>query len=261
MPAATEPFRASVVEIHTPEGVSFALPLAGPVSRLLALAIDAAVTTTAMIAIGTAASSCGPFLGDYLTAAILLLYFGVLTGYGVLLEWFWNGRTLGKRVLGLRVADAQGLRLTFPQVLIRNLLRAVDSLPLFYLLGGMVCVLNARLQRLGDMAAGTIVIRTRTLTLPALPAREGTRRNSLRAYTALAARLRQKVEPQLARIALDALRRRDEFDPAPRLRLFAEMAAWFRSLVEFPEDATLYLTDEQYVWNVVEILFENARKE
>jgi uncharacterized RDD family membrane protein YckC len=261
MPAATEPFRASVVEIHTPEGVSFALPLAGPVSRLLALSIDAGVTTVAIIAIGTAGSALGPWFGDYIAAAIVLLYFSVLIGYGVLLEWFWNGRTLGKRALGLRVADAQGLRLTFSQVLIRNLLRAVDSLPAFYLLGGMVCVLNPRLQRLGDIAAGTIVIRTRNLKLPALPARQGARQNSLRTYVALAARLRQKTEPELARIALDALRRRDELEPAARLRLFAEMAARFRSLVEFPEDATLYLTDEQYVWNVVEILFESARKE
>jgi uncharacterized RDD family membrane protein YckC len=261
MPAATEPFRPSVVEIHTPEGVAFTLPLAGPVSRLLALAIDTAITTAAIVAIGTAASSVVPLLGDYISAAVVLLYFGVLIGYGILLEWFWNGRTLGKRALGLRVVDAQGLRLTFSQVLIRNLLRAVDSLPVFYLVGGAVCVVNARLQRLGDMAAGTIVIRTRILKLPALPAREATRQNSLRGYTALAARLRRKVEPELARIALDALRRRDELEPAARLRLFAEMAAWFRSLVEFPEEATLWLTDEQYVWNVVEILFESARKE
>jgi uncharacterized RDD family membrane protein YckC len=261
MPAVTDTFRASVVEIHTPEGVSFELPLAGPVSRLLALSIDGAVITVAIIALGTAGSALGPWFGDYIAAALILLYFTVLIGYGVLLEWFWNGRTLGKRVLGLRVADAQGVRLTFAQVLVRNLLRAVDSLPLFYLVGGIVCVLNPRLQRLGDIAAGTIVIRTRNLKLPTLPAGRGTRQNSLRTSTALAARLRQKVEPELARIALDALRRRDELEPAARLRLFAEMAAWFRSLVEFPEDATLYLTDEQYVWNAVEILFESARKE
>jgi uncharacterized RDD family membrane protein YckC len=261
MPAVTERFRASVVEIHTPEGVTFALPLAGPVSRLLALVVDGIVTTAAIIAIASVSGALAPLLGEYVAVAFILLYFGVQIGYGVLLEWMWNGRTLGKRALGLRVVDAQGLRLAFSQVLIRNLLRAVDSLPIFYLLGGIVCVLNPRLQRLGDMAAGTIVVRTRLLKLPALPAGQGSRQNSMRVYTALAARLRQKVEPELARTALDALRRRDELEPAARLKLFAEMATFFRSLVEFPEDATLYLTDEQYVWNVVEIIFESARRE
>lgn len=261
MAALSEQFRASVVEIHTPEGVTFSLPLAGPVSRMLALAIDGLITTTATLAISYVGGGLAALLGDYLVGAVILLYFGVQIGYGVALEWLWNGRTLGKRVLGLRVVDALGLRLTFSQVLIRNLLRAVDSLPVFYLLGGIVCVFNSRLQRLGDLAAGTIVVRTRLLRLPALPAAQGIRQNSLRGYTALAARLRQKVEPDLARIALDALRRRDELEPAARLRLFAEMATWFRSLVEFPEDATLYLTDEQYVWNVIEIVFQSARRE
>jgi hypothetical protein len=83
----------------------------------------------------------------------------------------------------------------------------------------------------------------------------------MRSYTALAARLRQKVKPEQARIALEALRRRDELESGARLRLFGEMAAGFRELIEFSEDATLYLTDEQYVWNVVEIVFQSARQE
>ena len=260
MPAASEGLRASVVRIHTPEGVMFSLPLAGPVSRLLALTVDGAVIIAAVMTISTAGSSLAPLLGDFLNASLVVLYFLVMTGYGVALEWFWNGRTLGKRVVGLRVADARGLRLTFSQVLVRNLLRAIDSLPLFYLVGGTVCVLNSRLQRLGDLAAGTIVVRTRELKLPLLPPGQAGRQNSMRGYLALSARLRQKVGPELARIALAALRRREELDPSARLRLFAEMAQWFRSLVEFPEEATLYLTDEQYVWNVVEIVIGNARR-
>ena len=251
----------SAVEIQTPEGVTFSLPLAGPVSRFLALTIDGTVTTAAVIAITTAASALGPVLGDWAAASVVLLYFLVVTGYGILLEWFWNGRTLGKRAVGLRVADASGLRLTFSQVLIRNLLRAVYSLPLFYLVGGMVCVLNSRLQRLGDMAAGTIVVRTRLLKLPAMPRGQEGRQNSMKSYVALSARLRQKVQPEMARVALDVLRRRDELEPGARLKLFGEMAGWFRGLVEFPEEATLYLTDELYVWNVVEIVFGGARRE
>jgi uncharacterized RDD family membrane protein YckC len=261
MPTLSEPFRPGAVEIHTPEGVAFSLPLAGPVSRLLALVLDGLIVITAIIAISQVGRPLIPLLGDFAVAASILLYFGVQMGYGVLFEWLWNGRTPGKRALGLRVVDAQGLRLTFSQVLIRNLLRAVDSLPVFYLLGGTVSILNARLQRLGDLAAGTIVVRTRLLKLPALPPGQGSRQNSLREYVALAARLRQKVGSEPARIALEALRRRDELEPAARLLLFAEIAAWLRTLVEFPEEATLHLTDEQYVWSVVEIVFQSARKE
>ena len=149
-----------------------------------------------------------------------------------------------------------GLRLTFAQVLIRNLLRAVDGLPIFYLTGGAVMVSNRRLQRLGDLAAGTIVLRTREAPLPHMPEESGRRVNSLKTYRALGARLRQRVDPALARVALEALKRRDQLEAQSRLALFAEMAAGFRALVEFPEEATEHLTDEQYLWNVVEILYE-----
>ena len=110
-------------------------------------------------------------------------------------------------------------------------------------------------QRLGDLAAGTIVVRTNEAPLPQLPPGAATRTNSLKPYRTLTARLRQKVNPAAARVALEALKRRDQLDAESRLQLFAEIAADFRSLVEFPEEATLYLTDEQYLWNVVEILY------
>jgi uncharacterized RDD family membrane protein YckC len=248
------------VEIRTADGVTFSLPLAGPVSRLLALLVDTLINITAAASISVAVSGLALIARDAAGALMVLLYFILTTGYGIAFEWFWQGRTLGKRLLKLRVADAEGLRLAFSQVLIRNLLRAVDSLPAFYLLGGAVSILNPRMQRLGDLAAGTIVIATRPTTVGELPVGTRTRHNSLREYRTLAARLRQKVEPAQARIALDALRRRDRLEPAARLRLFAEIAAGLRELVEFPEEATLYLTDEQYVWNVVEILFERAGK-
>jgi hypothetical protein len=153
------------------------------------------------------------------------------------------------------VADAGGLRLSFSQVLIRNLLRSIDALPVFYLVGGVVMVTSGRLQRLGDLAAGTIVLRTREAPLPHLPGNTGTRINSLKPYKTLAARLRQKVTPGMARVVLEALQRRDHLEPPARLALFAEMAATLRQMVPFPEDATEHLTDEQYLWNAVEILY------
>ena len=74
-------------------------------------------------------------------------------------EWYWRGQTVGKRVLKLRVMDEQALRLEFSQIVVRNLLRFVDFLPGLYLVGGTACVLSRRFQRLGDLAANTIVVR------------------------------------------------------------------------------------------------------
>jgi uncharacterized RDD family membrane protein YckC len=244
-----------MLEIRTSDGVVFSIPVAGPVHRFLALAIDFAVISTGSVIVVWILSIFLKQLPDIQGAVGVLLYFVISMGYGIAMEWFGGGRTLGKRVMQLRVVDALGLRLTFAQVLLRNLVRAVDSLPVLYLLGGMVCVINPRMQRLGDMAAGTLVIRTRLTEIPELPVESYARQNSLREYRTLAARLRIKIEPAQARLALEALRRRDALEPAARLELFAVIAADFRKLVEFPEETTLFLTDEQYVRDVVEILF------
>jgi uncharacterized RDD family membrane protein YckC len=252
--------QADRVEIQTGDGVSFSLPLASPVSRFLALTVDWAIITIAVYLLSTAISFIPGMPSGVKEASVILLYFVLNIGYGVTLEWLWGGRTLGKRAVGLRVADATGLRLTFAQVMIRNLLRSVDALPLFYLTGGAVMITNSHLQRLGDLAAGTIVLRTRQAGLSQLPAGSGARINSLKTYRTLCARLRQKVDPEMARVALEALKRRDALDAQARLVLFAEMASEFRAMVEFPEDATAYLTDEQYLWNVVEILFERKNR-
>jgi len=246
------------LEIETGDGVSFSLPLAGPVSRFLALAVDWAAVTAAVSFSSRVFAYLPGISRDVRNAIVVLAFFVIGIGYGIALEWWWGGRTLGKRVVGLRVADASGLRLAFSQVLIRNLLRSIDSLPVFYLTGGAVMVASRRMQRLGDLAAGTVVLRTSEAPLPQLPAGTGTRVNSLKPYRTLAARLRQRADPVAARVALEALKRRDALDPEARLKVFAEMAAGFRALVEFPEDATLYLTDEQYLWNVVEILYERC---
>jgi uncharacterized RDD family membrane protein YckC len=247
---------SSQLEIETGDGVTFTLPLAGPVSRFLALTVDWAIVATVIYFLSLVFAFIPRVADDAKNATLAIAFFVLGIGYGVTLEWWWGGRTLGKRVVGLRVVDVNGLRLTFSQVLIRNLLRAADSLPAFYLVGGTVMIASSRMQRLGDLAAGTVVVSTREAPLPQLPPGTDTRVNSLRPYRALAARLRQKADPAAARIALEALKRRDALDPEARLKVFAEIAAGFRTLVEFPEEATLFLTDEQYLWNVVEILYE-----
>jgi len=111
---------------------------------------------------------------------------------------------------------------------------------------------------LGDLAANTIVVRDVRPAQPDLTQLLGGKFNSLLEHRHLAARLRQRVPPPAASLAVDALLRREQFDPGSRLELFAQLAAYFRTFVEFPAEATEQLSDEQYVRNVAEILFSRC---
>jgi hypothetical protein len=187
----------------------------------------------------------------------VLSYFILSLGYGMACEWWWRGQTVGKRVLRLRVMDAEGLRLHFPQIAIRNLLRAVDALPVAYFLGGIVGWCSAKGQRLGDIAANTIVVRHPKIVEPDLDQLLAGKYNSLRLHPHLAARLRQRVSPAEASVALQAIFRRDEFEPVARVELFAELAQHFRVKVEFPTEVGEGITDEQYIRNVVDVVYRN----
>ena len=157
---------AAALVIETPEGVEFSYALASPVTRALAWILDAA----AILLLSQGAEKLCEWLGsvnpDWAAALQAILYFTISVGYGIALEWRWHGQTLGKRVMGLRVVDAQGLRLKLSQVVLRNLLRLVDMLPVAYLVGGLASVCSRNCQRLGDLAAGTIVARERSLARP-----------------------------------------------------------------------------------------------
>jgi uncharacterized RDD family membrane protein YckC len=253
-------FRPRGLVIRTPEGVAFSVPLAGPYSRFLACAVDlTAVAVLDMLVMR--ALTLFVLLGvDLAGAMAILCYFLISMGYGILLEWFWGGRTLGKWLLRLRVMDAAGLRLKFEQVFMRNLMRAVDMLPVFYLVGGAACGLSKLNQRLGDYVANTVVVRTP----PAAEIREGLlgpdKYNSLREHPHVEARLRQQTAPTEVAVAVEAILRRDGLEPAARLELFAELAEHFRGKAAFPESALLGLTDEQFVRNVVDSLYRGQTR-
>jgi hypothetical protein len=153
------------------------------------------------------------------------------------------------------VLDEQGLRLQFSQIMLRNLLRFVDSLPIFYLVGGVSCLLSKRAQRLGDIAATTIVVRSPHLLEPGVEKLMAGKFNSFLAHPHLTARLRQRIAPQEAALALRTLLRRDQFEPEARVRLFGALAANLKKEVAFPPETVEGLTDEQYVRNAVNVLF------
>jgi len=190
----------------------------------------------------------------------LLAAFLLQIGYSIALEWFWRGQTIGKKLLRLRVIDVQGLRLQPQQVVLRNLLRLVDQLPLVYLLGVVAVLLSPKAQRLGDWAANTVVTRTLSIREPEMDIVGSNRFNSLAAYPHLVARLAQKINAREMWVGLEAVRRRDRLDPDARLRLFSDLAEYFRSAVPFPPDAWSGMSDEQYVRNVVDAVFRRRAK-
>ena len=249
--------QANELKIETPEGIQFSYALAGPITRCLAWVIDFCVVAFLVILLGKLISVFSLLNADLAGGIAAVSYFVLNIGYGIVTEWLWRGQTLGKRVLRLRVMDLHGLRLQFHQVLMRNLLRAVDSLPLCYFIGGLACFFSARAQRLGDLAAGTVVVHHARPSEPDLEQLLAGKFNSLRNYPHLAARLRQRVSPAEASVALQALLRREHFEPTARVNLFHELAEHFRNEVPFPAEAVESLPDEQYVRNVVDVLFRS----
>lgn len=248
--------RVPTLEIQTPEGVAFALLLAGPVTRFLAWIIDVCVVVTAFIAIQISLMSFLIMISsDAAMAVSFIIYFALTIGYSMTLEWLWRGQTIGKRLLRLRVVDHDGLRLQFSQVALRNLLRPVDSLPLFYALGGFTSLINGRAQRLGDIAANTVVIRTPRVREPDLKQISTGKFNSLKEHPHIVARLRQQISPAEAALALQAILRRDLFSPEARIEVFTAIADRFRSHAKFPEDAIAGMSDEQYVRCVTELIY------
>jgi uncharacterized RDD family membrane protein YckC len=253
------PARTNTLQIRTPEGVTFSLQLAGPVTRCLACAVDLACVSVASNAAGTILGLLGVVSVDLAAGFTILAYFLISIGYGVVLEWYWRGQTLGKRLLRLQVVDEEGLRIRFSQIAIRNLLRFVDMLPGYYLVGGVACLVSRRAQRLGDFAASTVVVRHPVVREPDLEELLAEKYNSFRDYPHLQARLRQATSPAEAGLAVAALVRRNELDPPARVRLFAQVTDHFRDIVTFPEESTQGLTDEQYVRNVVDTVFRAGR--
>ena len=226
----------SVLRVRTPEGVSFSFSLASPVTRLAAWALDKASVLIAWSAVSAIIGLLGLISTDTARGLLAVSYFVLSTGYGIALEWLWNGQTLGKRVMQLRVMDERGLPLRFSQVVVRNLLRAVDALPAAYLVGGVASLFSRKSQRLGDVAAATIVVHDAPVTGTDLAGLVLTKYNSLRTQQHVAARLRRQTSPALAHAALQALLRREQYEPAARLALFRELAAHFHALAQLPPE-------------------------
>jgi uncharacterized RDD family membrane protein YckC len=246
-----------VHRVLTPEYVEFEFVLAGLMSRFLAWLVDLfmvlALTTAAWVVIAQALA----FFPGFAQAVFFVAYFLIDWGYAIATETFWSGQTVGKRVLGLRVIQQSGVRIGFLQAVIRNLARAVDRLPLFYLVGAVAAVFSRSHQRLGDMMAGTIVVRERRTKLPASIIRPP-------AESPFGSDPRWRAQlPRLAaeerELLISAALRREELAMDARLKLFAELSSRLQATLGI--DKPEHLSDENLVlWVVSSIAAEESRR-
>jgi len=259
----SEPIRwATTAEltIATPEGVLFRLPLAGPASRLYAMLLDIAIVLGTVNGIGLLVYWIFAKAPGFGVMVITLGEFAIGFAYGALLEGFWNGQTIGKRLFHLRVIDQGGLPLRIEQAWVRNLMRVFDALPFAYLVGGISAVSSPLMQRFGDRVAGTLVVRQTPLAAPGEEFWTRQKYNSFTDYPTIAMKLRRAATPELAGLIQDALRRRNELAPYARREIYRELAAYLQSEVSpFPDELVEMLSDEQYLLNAAGVLFGDQR--
>jgi uncharacterized RDD family membrane protein YckC len=195
----------TVFTAETPEGIALALRPAGLVARGYAYLVDAGIRLAVLVASAGVLAAMSR-LG---TGIFLILMFFLEWFYPVLFELLPGAATPGKRAAGLRVTMDSGLPVTPAASLIRNLLRAADFLPLLYGLGGVMLLLRPDFKRLGDLAAGTLVVHTDSAHLhgplghaePLAPPRTLSTREQA-AVIAWAGRASRLTEARLGELAL-----------------------------------------------------------
>ncbi len=160
-----------ILIIETPERVPLHFALASIGNRFLACAFDHFLQLIVIALVAAVFVWTGNHIGLYervkdapkwVLALLLLAVFLIWSGYFVVFEWLWNGQTPGKRWLKLRVIREDGRPVTFWEAAARNLLRIFDMEPFPFYSVGLVCVfVSGSDQRIGDMVAGTVVVRER----------------------------------------------------------------------------------------------------
>lgn len=158
------------LDIQTPENVAFGYQIAGIGSRFLASLVDTVIVVLLQVAVLIVAVlilravDAGAFSGQL--SGWVYAIFGLVAalfswGYYIFFEMLWNGQSPGKRWVGLRVLRSDGTPITLSESLIRNLARLVDFLPAAYGVGIVVMFIDRQSRRLGDLAAGTLVVQDR----------------------------------------------------------------------------------------------------
>jgi len=239
------------IDVRTPESIEFTYALAGLGSRFLAWFVDFLIQLSIILAIffglvflssklpsaGAVADSSSDKIGAaILIALVVFVFFTIFFGYFILLEAFWNGQTPGKKLLGIRVVRDGGYPIDFGASLIRNLIRVAELLLGGYALSAISATLSPENKRLGDIAAGTIVVRDARLAVSTLDVLRHTPEPVYGATAFLSG-----DERALIKRFLD---RRDELNTAKREELAAQLAGRVRprvpaDLQRLPDEALL----------------------
>jgi len=169
--------------VDTPENIEFAYDVAGIGSRFLAALVDSTLIVLLQLVVNFGVLLIALFVFKFslsgndtaglawLLAVFGLVAFAFLWGYYIFFEMAWNGQSLGKRWVGLRVMRLDGTPITLSESIIRNLVRLVDFLPAYYGVGVVAMFISSQSRRLGDLAAGTVVVHDRAaVTLASLAA-------------------------------------------------------------------------------------------
>jgi uncharacterized RDD family membrane protein YckC len=154
--------------VELAEGIEIRLRMAGPMLRAGAYLIDFLIRVAVLSLCGVALAVAGVAIGDQVAGGMILLAWFLMDWlYPVVFEVGKRGATPGKRAMGLRVVQTTGSPITLGQAIVRNFLRFIDGMPAFtYRFGLTSCLASKRFQRLGDLAAGTVVIYDRIPPLP-----------------------------------------------------------------------------------------------
>jgi uncharacterized RDD family membrane protein YckC len=208
----------------TPEAVALDVDVAGPGSRMIAAFVDLAIqwaiiTVTALVVFSGGNSGTAPLV------VFLVLFVVILWGYYPVLEGLWNGQTIGKHVCHLRAVKNDGQPMTIGPVLVRNLIRIPEEF-MFPFVAIVSMIVSTRSQRLGDLAAGTLVIRERALPAP-VPYRAGPPDLGSRVDTS-------GIGDREYEVARSFLQRRASLTPDARVALAAQLATQLRPRVSSP---------------------------
>jgi uncharacterized RDD family membrane protein YckC len=164
---------ADQLNIDTPELVAIEMPLAGIGSRFIALLIDTLIWAAGLVVVGLVIWAFQPALQafsnlsyQWSVAIFTLAVFLLNWGYFTLFEAFWHGRTPGKRIARIRVIQKSGRAIGIFESMARNFIRYVDQIPFFYAVGVIAVFATRQHQRLGDLAAGTLVVLDREQETP-----------------------------------------------------------------------------------------------
>lgn len=230
--------------VDTPENISVSYGVAGIGSRFLAGIIDTLLIGLIYFVLLFAVAYANSVMDEWssvFVAIVVIVMFLITWGYYILFELLWNGQSPGKRLIGLRVVHTGGRPISFIGSAIRNLVRVVDFLPSMYALGVVTMFIDARSRRLGDLAAGTLVIKEeRVVTLESLTSNQNNAKYLLplkpgEPIPPLELQHVDQLKMEEFELIHDFLTRRSHLSSSSRARLASQLAQLVSERLQLPQ--------------------------